>query len=116
MGEIQRNWRQEILRDSEILAKVNMLSSRPGRVFRFEGVVSDHTEASHADMCDGNPTLEFVVPDAMHAVGESDRGDGAGGFQSGESPRIVDHIVRKQNFLSSASLEVAGGGIIEAAE
>jgi hypothetical protein len=85
-------------------------------VFRFEGVVSDHTEAGHADMCDGNPTLEFVVPDAMHPVGESDRGDSTGGFQSGESSRVVDDIVGKQNLLSSPSLKIAGGGVIEPTE
>ena len=94
-----------------------MLSSRPGRrVSRFERVISNHTEASYADMCDGNPTLEFVVPDAMHPVGESDRGNSTGGFQSGESSRVVDDIVGKQNLLSSPSLEVASRGVIEPAE
>ena len=93
-----------------------MLSSRPGRVFRFEGVVSDHSETGHADMCDRNPTLEFVVPDAMHPVGESDRGNSTGGFQSGESSRVIDDIIGEQNLLSSPSLEVASGGVIESAE
>jgi len=94
-----------------------MLSSRPGRwVFRFEGVVSDHTEASHADMCNGNPALKFVMSSTMHAVGESDRGDSTGGFQCGESSRVVDDIVGKQNLLSSPSLKVAGGGVIEPTE
>src|SRR5436305_15173009 len=83
-------------------------------MLRFQSVVSGGAESRNADVCDGNPALDFVMTSTMHPVGESN-GCGAGsGFYAGETCRVVHHIVWKQNFLATASLHVARGGVVQA--
>src|SRR5215470_14804023 len=56
------------------------------------------------------------MPGTMEDVGDSNRGRGAGGFQGREASMVVYHIIRQQNFFSSARQHVARRGIIQAAK
>src|SRR5579872_6710366 len=51
----------------------------------------------------------------MEQVRDANGRHGCGGFQAGESCRIVDYVVREQNLLSPTSLEVSSGSIVHAA-
>jgi len=57
-----------------------------------------------------------VMACSMHPVGKTDGSSGSRCFEAGESGGIIDHIVGNQNFLPATRLEVARGGVIEAAE
>src|SRR5215471_826247 len=82
---------------------------------RFQGVVANIAKRRHANMPDRHPSLQFVMVRTMEQIRYADRGHGGGCLQAGESCRVVHHVVRKQDFLSAASLKVSSGSVVHAA-
>ena len=85
-------------------------------MLRLQRVVSGDPEAGNPDMHDRNPALDLVMSNAMHPVGKADGRSSSGYFEGSKPCRVVDHVVRNQNFFPSASLKVPGGGVVEAAK
>jgi len=79
---------------------------------RLKGVVANIAKPGHANMANREPALQRVVASAMQQVRDANGGHGCSRLQTSESRRIVHHVVRKKNFLSSAGLEVASRRIV----
>lgn len=85
-------------------------------MLRFQRVVSYDAEAGDADVADGEPAFELMVPGAMQEVREAHGSERSGRFQAGECSGVVDDIVGDKNFFAAAGQEVSGGSVVEAAE
>jgi len=82
----------------------------------FKGVIADVSERRHRHVANGEPALHLVMAGTVKNVRNPDRGQGRSRLHRGESRGIVDHVIGQQDFRSSPGLEVAGRGIVEAAE
>src|SRR5579863_8086175 len=80
----------------------------------FERIVTDVAKAGHTDVANRHPALECVMTGAMENVRDAYRGHGCGCLQSGESCRIIDHLVGEETLLSPTGLEVARVRVIHA--
>jgi len=86
------------------------------RVLGLQGIVPGYAEPGDSDVDDRNPAFDPVVADPVHPVGKADGGRGPRSFQAGKSRGIVHDVVRNQNLFPPARLEIARGGVVEAAE
>lgn len=86
------------------------------RMLGLQRVIAGYAESRHSNVDNRYPAFDLMMPSPVHPVGKADRGDRPGGFEAGESRRIVHHIVGNQDFLASASLKISGGGVVKAAE
>jgi len=82
----------------------------------FERIIPNHAETRNRDVANGEPSFHAVMTGTVKNVGDSHRSRSRGCFQSGEAGGIVHHVVRQENFGSSARLEIACRSIVETAK
>ncbi len=85
-------------------------------MLRFQRVVPRHPKSRHADMSNRHPPLQLVMSGAMKNIRNPYGSRGCGSFQAGKTCRIIHHIIRQQNFITSAGLKVARRSVVEAAK
>src|ERR1700687_5526690 len=78
-------------------------------------IVSNGAGSGEADVDDGGPTLQPVVPGAMKEISSADGHAGSGGFQRCKSSVIVHDVIGDENFLAAAAAHIERGKIVERA-
>ena len=81
----------------------------------LKGIVPYRSAGGETSMNDGRPMFEAVVMIMVEQIGNTNRRDGPGCFNCGESGMIVNNIIGEQRLIATAAAEIESGSIVQGA-